>query len=224
MTTNRREIFNKSYYANACRRYHELWEKSDKVLYNLCRKFPGHDDRAGTNAKIWVIGRAYATGIERQIRSDGTQSSAMEQLTKHFWKNRSAVDQIFKSLKRVREPLSKDKLKVIAKAHCRLLRVIKKATRKSPRSFVSKYLHFHNSAVPIYDSVANSRLRRFVLAKGCKRIIISEKNTDQEYVGFLERFWWLYQQTPRPRKTGCVKLLDIYLLELARNTRPQKAD
>jgi hypothetical protein len=42
------------------------------------------------------------------------------------------------------------------------------------------------------------------------------KNTDPDYSRFVFYFWQLYQEIPIPRKKGSVKLLDIYLLELAR--------
>src|SRR5271156_2424562 len=94
-------------YKSACLKYRKLWKTSDEVLYDLCKRFPNHKNRAGTNAKLWVIGRAYATGIERQIKNrKHTQSNSMKQLANRVGKNRSGVKKILKKLKPAREPLA----------------------------------------------------------------------------------------------------------------------
>jgi hypothetical protein len=109
-------------------------------------------------------------------------------------------------------------VKIIVQSHWRLLQIVKKITRRThtPRSFVSKYLHFHNPAVPIYDMVADTALRRIFPLKKRYKIFSLLKGTDKNYGHFMFRFWQLYQQSPKPRKNGSVKLLDTYLLELAR--------
>jgi len=150
-------------YKKACRDYRLNWKARDDALRGLCRKFPDHQRRDGVNAKLWIISRSYATGIERRIKSAGTQGSSMETLADHFWRRRTSVDNIIKSLRGVREPLTPSKLEQIANAHGKLLRVVRKVLRRkrqSPRSFVSKYLHFHNPAVPIFDSVVVKGLIR----------------------------------------------------------------
>jgi hypothetical protein len=217
-------MFSESKYKSASQKYAALWKASDKVLYDLCKRFPDHQNRAGANAKLWVIGRAYATGIERQIKSDGGQSSSMEQLAGRIWKNRFSVDRILKKLKSIREPLDENKLKVIVQAHAQLLQIVKKIVRRSetPRSFVSKYLHFHCSAVPIFDTVADTALRKILPLKKRYKIFPLRQNADKNYSNFLFRFWQLYQQSPKPQKQGSVKLLDIYLLELAREKHALK--
>jgi hypothetical protein len=56
------------------------------------------------------------------------------------------------------EPLTPPVLTQIISIHVGLLATVQSALRKgqTPRSFVSKYLHFHNPVVPIFDSVAAS--------------------------------------------------------------------
>jgi hypothetical protein len=217
-------MFSKSKYISACQKYAVLWEDTDKVLYDLCKRFPDHKNPAGVCAKLFIIGRAYATGIERQINSKRTQGSSMEQLNNCIWKNRGAVDKILKKLKPVREPLDENKLKVIVQAHGQLLQIVKKIARHSetPRSFVSKYLHFHCPAVPIIDQFADAALRRKLPLKKHYKVFSLPKGADTNYGCFLFRFWQLYQQTPKPQKNGSVKLLDIYLLALAREQRSYK--
>jgi hypothetical protein len=216
-------------YKSACHKYRRLWKTSDDVLYDLCKAFPHHEDRAGTNAKLWLIGRAYATGIERQIENKKrTQSNSIEQLSYCIWRNRSGVDKILKRLKTIHEPLNEIKLNTIVQAHWELLRIVKRITRGShtPRSFVSKYLHFHNPVVPIYDKVVVSTLtgimtwRKWGQQFGTVPFL---RNTDEDYRRFVFYFWQLYQEIPTPRKKGSVKLLDVYLLELARQKHIRKS-
>ena len=127
-------------YNNACRDYDQDWAATDKVLYELCRQFPDHQRRDGVMAKLWIIGRTYATGIERQIKSLGTQGSSMSQLANHIWRRRDTVDDVLRLLADVKEPLDVEKLKTILLAHGRSSNVIGQLLREnlSPRSFASK--------------------------------------------------------------------------------------
>jgi hypothetical protein len=211
-------MFSEEKYKLSCERYAKLWVDADTVLYDLCRRFPDHKNQSGVYAKLFTIGRAYATGIERQIDSKRTQGSSMEQLSNCIWENQDDVDAILKRLEQVQEPLDTNKLIVIVQAHGDLLQIVKKVVRHSetPRSFVSKYLHFHNPAVPIIDSIVDRVLRKKVPLKKHHKIFPLSKNADKNYGDFLYRFWELYQQTPKPCKNGSVKLLDVYLLALDR--------
>ena len=47
--------------------YAQGWRAIDETLYHLCRDHPHHDHRPWVNAKILIIGRTYATGIERKV-------------------------------------------------------------------------------------------------------------------------------------------------------------
>lgn len=41
------------------------WDIGNGVLYDLCRRFPRHENAEGVVAKVWLIGRAYSASIER---------------------------------------------------------------------------------------------------------------------------------------------------------------
>ncbi|MEW5826372.1 MAG: hypothetical protein AB1778_06020, partial [Candidatus Bipolaricaulota bacterium] len=60
-------------YRRAVADYEHSWRATDEALYDLCRRHPDHADQAGVNAKLWIIGRTYATGIERKIPANGKQ-------------------------------------------------------------------------------------------------------------------------------------------------------
>lgn len=48
------------------------WDLGNKVLYDLCRKYPRHEGYPEIIAKIWIIGRSYAAAIERR-KSDAVK-------------------------------------------------------------------------------------------------------------------------------------------------------
>jgi hypothetical protein len=63
--------------------------------------------------------------------------------------------------KRLRSPFTPGALESIAKVHGSLVKVLSEITadQQALRSFASKYMHFHNSAFPIFDDWANRALR-----------------------------------------------------------------
>ena len=88
----------------------------------------------------------------------------MSQLAEHLLKHAREVDDIFGRLRRLAEPLNPDKLHTIVDLHGRFIAMIQPVVRRnqSPRSFASKYMHFHNPAVPIIDSYADAACRKMV--------------------------------------------------------------
>jgi hypothetical protein len=89
----------------ACVDHQRNWAAMDAELYGICRRYPGHTDIGRVNAKLWLIGRSFATGIERQIDSDGTQGGSMTQLARHLRKNSRQVDTVLRRARKISEPL-----------------------------------------------------------------------------------------------------------------------
>ena len=79
-------------YRAAVEEYHRGWELLDSVLYRVCGEHPSHSEIAGVTAKVFLIGRTYQTGIERQMKSDGTQAGAMTRLANYLFAHRQEVD------------------------------------------------------------------------------------------------------------------------------------
>lgn len=149
-------------YTAAQRDYDTYWRPLDAVLRHVCTEFPGHADRAGVNAKLYLVGRTFASGIERQIKSDGTQGGALRKLGDHLVAHAEGLDPELARLPRTEAPTD-DELRTVVEAHGAVVALIKPLLhRGTPRSFVSKYLHFHSPAVPIYDSVAVRNLPPYV--------------------------------------------------------------
>ena len=204
-------------YDRACRDYDRKWAVLDQALYGLCKRCPNHRRRDWLNAKLWIVGRAYATGIERKVPSEGRQGEAMSKVADHLWRHRRRLDGFIRRLSQIRQPLSPGKLRTVLAVHGQFVALLEpKMTRgQSPRSFASKYLHFHCPAVPLYDTFALRALTNLYPLNRCGRAFVLPLRADEEYGRYVLRFWWLYQDARKRGRRVTVKLLDYYLLCVA---------
>lgn len=207
-----------------CRDYAKKWQALDQALYRLCQKHPDHSTWAPVAAKVWIIGRTYATGIERKIRSKRTQGSSLTQLTEHILANRGRVKSIFSRLEDISGPLTLEKLKQIVIQHGKFMRLLqpKLHRKQSPRSFASKYMHFHCSLVPLYDTLAVKALQHLYRWQDSFEVFDMPPEADEEYGWHVMRFWQLYQDAQQNGRRLTVKLLDYYLLCVAEELRKQR--
>jgi len=204
-------------YDAACKSYRLKWATYNEVLYEMCRKYPGHAKPGHINAKFGIIGRSFATGLERKMKSRGGQGTTLADVGAYVLKHRREVQSIFKGLARIEEPLTKPKLARVIAAHGRLTRLLRKMTRdgrQSLRSFVSKYMHFHCPAVPLYDTYAAAALRKLVPWRSIGEDFEGVRQADREYRRFCARFFRLYERILAERKAAKARLVDAYLLDL----------
>jgi len=201
-------------YERACKDYHDYWEVFNQVLYDMCRRYPDHSDLSHIIAKVGIISRSLAAGLERQVRSGGGQGEALDKVGEHVRKDSEEVEGIFARLRSVAEPLTPEKLKVIVTEHGRFNRLLMKITRehRSPRSFVAKYMHFHCPAVPIYDSICSAKLRKMVRWTDDLMLFDPIKGADDWYLWHVFRFYQLYQDLKAAGKKVTVRLVDVFLL------------
>jgi len=187
----------------------------DEQLYRLCREHPYHDDVADVHAKVARIGRTYAAGVERRIRSEGEQNSALNQLVAFINKRHWKVDDILGELEDVKEPLQGDDIRLIVSQHGRLVSLLSQLIETAKvTSFAAKYMHFHNAAVPMFDQIANRALRRLYPWRKLAHALKRPYPRDAKYWRYAARFWQLYQELDaRPPET--VRLLDRYLVAWA---------
>jgi len=185
----------------------------DETLYRLCRDHSRHADRQSVYAKLWLIGRGYSTGIERQIKSNGYMGGSMTMLAEEMLKHANTLDGLVAELKEISEPLSLHKAEQIVRIHGRFINAIRKPMRprRSPRSFTSKYLHFHCSAVPILDSFAALKLTKLVPWKDATEFPLP-KEADPPYAWYVMRFITLYAEAQRQGLRITVKKMDSYLI------------
>ena len=201
-------------YDKACKDYYAHWQLLDRTLYALCAEHPGHADAADINAKLWIIGRTFASGIERAVPSTGAQGGSLARVRKQLLKHSEEVEDIFAALRTVAEPLDRDRLKLIVAQHGRFDKLLRKITRKhrSARSFASKYMHFHCPAVPIYDGLSTARLTKLVRWHRDLKVSKAGKHDDEWYRCHVQRLFALYEHLRKNRPRVSVRLVDVFLL------------
>ena len=202
-------------YNRSAASYEQWSRKLDDVLYDLCQKDPHHADHAAVAAKCWIIGRTYATGIERQIVSGGRQGDSMSRLVDWLVVHGDTADELVDRLLPMREPLTSEKLANIIDIHGRFVRLLAGVVRsdETPRAFASKYLHFHCPLVPVYDSVVVGVIPKFTRWSESLMVFPKPPNADDYYAWFCYRFWSLYEQARMTIGDHVpVKVLDYYLL------------
>jgi hypothetical protein len=77
---------------------------------------------------------------------------------------------------------------------------------------VSKYLHFHNAAVPVYDRIVAAALSRLCRWNSSLKVFPMPKAADEEYYWFVCRFWHVYDEIRQRRPKATVKEVDYFLL------------
>ena len=204
-------------YDRVLRGYEARWKKADDALYGLCGRHPLHDDLAGLYAKLLIIGRTYATGIERHMPAG---LRAADRLVALLRQQRLWLDKDLRRLRQANVEVSFETINALATVHGRLLKAITKVTRdgNEPRSFVSKYLHFHAPAFPIFDSIALKRISSrdwYPWTKKWSTMYAQPKLADPLYWRYCVRLahmandWRDVGLAPTPR------LLDVYIVASA---------
>ena len=214
-------MINKKEYQAACKDYENNWALLNDTLYGLCRNNPGHSSLSVINAKFYIIGRTYAAGIERIRRKSDDENADLRDLVKHIYRNRQSVDPILECLSKIKEPLTSESLKTIIVAHGVFLNLLKKGLGgRAPRSFASKYLHFHCPVVPIFDSIASKELSYGQRWNMAFELFAIPKGADRDYYyRFAMRFWRHYNDATEKGLEPTARLIDNYLLWMAESRR-----
>jgi hypothetical protein len=189
------------------------WGVTDRVLYDLCRAQPGHAELSAVNAKALLIGRSFATGIERHIKSSGEQGSSIGQLAVHLHQNSASVDGMISRLSKLKEPLDLRALEVVVSEHGKFCGLLARISRNgnAPASFASKYLHFHCPIVPIYDRWACGEAWRMRNREGLAAFEIPKEAHDG-YYWYCLCFWQVYSGIRALVPTASVRMAEYYLL------------
>jgi hypothetical protein len=166
----------------ARRKFDSEWGGVDEVLYGVCRAYPGHSTRRDVMAKVALIGRAYASGVERCVTPPkGEQAIVL--VGNYLHEHGGEVDDIIATIREAAEPLSALGMRLIVRQHGRLTALLRSMPhcQRSPRSFAAKYLHFHHPAVPIFDGYATERLTEMVPWSGDDVAFDRPSQGDEEY-------------------------------------------
>ncbi len=166
------------------------WDFANRVLYELCRKHPGHTDAGAVLAKVNFIGRTYAAAIERR------RNKSSEEANNDFYLSkvaptiiRSPIDRWLRKARATR-PGTSASFELLVQVHGKTTSLFHTISGLEKRSLASKYLHFH---VPklffIYDSRAVQALRP--LSSILPRASRSAGADDNEYRKFAEKCFHL---------------------------------
>lgn len=162
-----------------------VWDTGNKVLYDMCSKYPSHDADDEIIAKVWLIGRSYAAAIERRKSSNEVGDGFY---TKHVAPKirRSRIDELLEPLKSYRR-VTEGNFREVVTVHKFVTDLFSKISGMDKRSLSSKYLHFHHPALFfIYDSRACTGIRKFSDITGRASRSTGEVE-DNEYRKFLEK-------------------------------------
>ena len=141
----------------------DIWDLGNDILYKLCRDYPEHKKPEVVQAKIWLIGRAYAAAVERRKNIDPNNRIANDAFYKDVVIPKiisSDLDAKLNSL----QPFSKideHSITPVLEVHRYFVDLLYKITDMHKRSLASKYLHFHKPGLfYIYDSIASAGLSK----------------------------------------------------------------
>lgn len=186
----------------------------NNVLYDLCKRYPGHRHIDEIVAKIWLIGRSYAASIER--RQNKKESSDRFYVTVAKRLINSEIDKYIDTIPN-EDKLNKINLFSICKAHRYLSEIFYELTMKYKASLASKYLHFHKPIVPIYDSRANKSIGQIMAGVTvCKKYqeLFTKPYERKEYNKFAIKMLYLQDfLLEKTRRVYTVREIDKYLLE-----------
>jgi hypothetical protein len=197
-----------------------IWELSNKVLYDMCREHPFHNVPKEIIMKTLIIGRVYSVQLERRKNNDKLLGDRFyEEKVIHVFLNKGLDNKL---LNLTSKSLSPEVFDEIFQVHKFLMDTIRPITDMDKRSFCSKYLHFH---LPDLFFLYDSRLRQSVsflkgkiLPEQKKQFLIDSNNYDKEYVEFFLKCYNLRTelQTVLYRELT-IREFDTIMIELSNN-------
>jgi len=199
-----------------------LWDLGNKVLYSLCRKHPGHEKADEIIAKIWLIGRSYATAIERGKNKGKNEDEKDNRSSDEFYEQ-DVVNKIKNFEFRIDKGLIKVKsISDGVVVHKQLLDIFQNINGQNMRSLASKYLHFHKPKYFfIYDSRAVNAIHKVTPDR--RKIMLIDVNVfDSEYREFCSRCEWLQSYIKdkfKLKRKLTPRQLDKLLLKIASKLR-----
>ena len=153
----------------------------NKILYDMCKKYPGHTVPEEIHAKLWIIGRTYAAALERKRES--VKKSTEKVYTETIDKLIEIGSELDANIQELRPIVDHATMCAALHVHKSLVDIFYEVTDLEKRSLASKYLHFHKPDVfYIYDAYANTTLKKCVEGR-----IIPDDQYEHEYFRFCSR-------------------------------------
>ena len=199
-------------YGEAEAAYADGWERIDGWLYHICAA-SDHSSRVDVQAKITIVGRTYSAGLERHVVLQNGQEDRLAVAADHLAAHGREIDSWLELLTPATGELTPGRLSEVVEVHGLFTSLLAEVCRASPRSFSSKYLHFHCPDVPVYDSYATAALcADFPLSPGV-RPFLKPAGADEEYYFYCCRFWTMYERAQLKGLKPRLKVLDHMLWE-----------
>lgn len=198
--------------AGAVDSYNRGWRTVDDELYELCRRRNGPTSFEDVYAKVAVIGRVYSAGVARSWAAGGDAETAIARILADAELAASIRD----GLQRLEgQSFDRQTAAEIVHLHGHVARVIHQHSGNVfLTSFVSKYLHFHCPVAPIYDSNAQTAIRKFVDRKAVDAIrrelravpesVWSYRNFVAAFVALCERVHRESESRPTVKEIDCM--------------------
>lgn len=196
--------------------YGGTWSTYNQVLYDMCERLSGHGSLADVVAKVGIVARAYAAGLERHGDPDGP--GAIVGVATVLHQRAEEVDDLIARLRRVAasgDQLDDDSAMQVVALHGEFEAIVREVTNDghSVRSWSSKYLHFHAPGVPIYDSRARGVVKgRYDLRRVRNQHITCPPTGDYAYAQFVNGFLSLWSEAVERGLPVSVRRLDQFLL------------
>ena len=134
------------------------YELGLKVLYDMCNKYPLHNDKGDIISKLWLIGRSHSAALER---NKSKEIDIYEKVADKMYNKRADIDNTIIKLKKSNN--IQDNINEILRTHKFLMNIIREVTQDYKHSLTSKYLHFHCPQMFfIYDSRVVSNIKKLV--------------------------------------------------------------
>jgi len=156
------------------RNHARRWEPGRRSLYDLCAG-TSHDDLDATISKLWLIGRSHSAALERTHvgRQGDVYFDAASRLRE------ARLDETLSTLAALPVTYDQPHRDAIALCVANVTNVLMQVTEQEKISLASKYLHYHQRSIPIYDSISDGAFRKLAQRVARGRDV---------YAGHLERF------------------------------------
>lgn len=208
-------------FVEKCADYALSWAPVDEEIRGLCEvRRPGHDSFADVYPKVVIVDGAYRAGLSRCLtQSTNKRFDPHAEVTRWFCHDgHNTIESAIESVAMERSTDSASFLHDCLVAHGKVVCELRQLgdSGKYPGSFVSKYLHFHNSDFVIYDGVASEQMTTLLGKLGGfsnqKDIERPKPKTYYEpYYEHLSRFLYLLEAGKLLQPDVTIKQLDHFL-------------
>jgi hypothetical protein len=160
----------------------------NRVLYDMCKNYPSHDNEKHTESKILIIGRAYSASLDRRT-DKSIKTEDLYALVAHQLKESDLDDRIeklsSKNLSDISTRTNDEIINQVLELHGAFMSILESCVKMNKRSLASKYLHFHLPELFfLYDSYAVQELRGIYPRL---KVQIPDISCDREYATFYHK-------------------------------------